>query len=160
MQGQSGDEAMSPTKARKPRVSFADEEGQPEMLPVESSPPSLRSISFGLVRMHGIYILDVMKLDAACVKCSQPLCQQLKACVEEREWMEGIMQVVVLRLEATKEGDLCDSFTVSLQTMGGTMIEVKVMVGGKVMRAEKGTPALKGSVHSIGHVEVDDTDIE
>jgi len=35
--------------------------------------------------MHGIYILDVMKLDAACVKCSQPLCQQLKACVEERE---------------------------------------------------------------------------
>jgi len=39
--------ATDSAEARKPRVSFADEEGQPEMLPVESSPPSLRSISFG-----------------------------------------------------------------------------------------------------------------
>jgi len=29
--------------------------------------------------------------------------------------MEGSIWVVVLRLEATKEGDLCDCFTVSLQ---------------------------------------------
>jgi hypothetical protein len=35
-----------------------------------------------------------------------------------------------------------------------------VTVGGKVMKAEKGTPALRESVHSIGHVEIDDTDNE
>lgn len=150
----------SPTKVRKARVSFAEEEEKPEFLPVESTPSPQRNVSFGLVKMHGIYSLDVMKLDASSVECSQPNCEQLTACIEVREWMEGSIRVIVLRLEATKEGDLCDRFTVSLRCPGFGCRQVEVTVGGKVMKAEKGTPALRESVHSIGHVEIDDTDNE
>jgi len=39
----------------------------------------------GLVKKHGIYSLDVMKLDACSVECSQPNSEQLTACIESRE---------------------------------------------------------------------------